>query len=279
MDVKHLHSTFFLLLWLNTCPVYIFAADSDKVPDPEIIAAKEVFEENIDSAKKHLLERLETKLEFAQRRGELELVESVVKEIEAFKGKGILPTVVPADGYVTTFERALTQLENAYDQVVRRYVREGLLDDARYLQDEIKKIKALPSNHPTYANAEIVVKSGASSLQNLKNGVRAFSDRSYKWVDIPDDFPFKQFAQVQGEGTKPIHFQVKTPGVVYIALSNEHPTRVTAFIREYEWAPTGFRLNHTAKTGKPVDVFMRNMDAGEYHMPRVNFSGPTLLSP
>lgn len=276
---RSFRSALYLTILLTTAIVGIAKADNGKSQEREIAEAKEAFRGSVDSAKKQLQERLDAKLAFAQRRGELELTETVSKELEAFKTKGILPTTVPADGYVTTLQRALGQLEVAYDQVIRSYVREGLLDDARFLKEEFAAFKASSVNHPEYANAVFSVVSGASKPQELKNGAKAFLDRTYTWGDIPKDFPCRQFAPIRGEGQDPIVIQVKSPGIVYIALNNEHPQRVAAFLRNFDWKPTEAKMSHSARGKTPVYVFQRVYETGEHIIPRVNFSGPTLLLP
>ena len=247
--------------------------------DSEIVAAKEKFNAQIALERNELIKQLHAKLEFAKRRGILELVESVEKEIEDFESNGKLPTVVSVSRFESSVARAVNKLELAYKRSIKKYVQDGLTDDARFLREEFVAIKKDPLNRPSFSDAVLEISSGANPLQPFANRKRAFTNRSYVWGDVPPGFKLKKFAQGKGGSQEPVNIEVKSAGIVYIAMSSEDKENVASFLQQHGWEPTEHRFSYNARGKTVMYVYRKLLAAGKYKIPRVNFSGPTILSP
>lgn len=256
------------------------AQDSAVGPlNPELDAAKGQYKRDIEAAKDKLLSQLDAKLDFAARRGSLDLVETVKSQSEAFLADGTLPTIVPSQSFSRSVETALTKLEASYDQSIRKYVQDDKLDDARFLRDEIAKIKSSPFATPTVPKASVEILSGSSDLQQFANGRRAFTNRGYVWQDIPSNFDLTRFSALKGGGAEPLRIKVVSAGTVYIAASTEDRAVVERYAIANGWQPTNASFSYNAKGKTKMYILKRDLSAGEYTIPRLGWAGPTILAP
>jgi len=247
--------------------------------EAELDVAKSRFADEINSAKQQLQQQLQAKLDFATRRGSLELVETVTEESKKFIADGTLPTIVSTSGFQRGVDAALARLEKAYENAIRLYVQEGMLDDARFLREEYAAIRDSATGLQSMPTAEIEIISGAAKFQPFANGTRAFTNRRYVWGDIPDDFPLKRFAAVEGGGTKVIHINLKTAGMVYIAFSTEAQLPAAQFAKASKWEPAELTFSYNAQGKVKMFVLQKFLRAGEYRFPRIGFAGPVFLLP
>lgn len=154
-----------------------------------------------------------------------------------------------------------------------------MLDDARFLREEHDAIRGAATGLLAMPAAEIEIISGAAKFQPLANGTRAFTNRRYVWGDIPDDFPLKRFSAVDGGGTKAIHVNLKTTGMVYIAFSAEAQLPAAQFARAHKWEPAELSFSYNAQGKTKMFVLQKFLRAGEYKFPRLGFAGPVFLLP
>lgn len=272
---------FAILLSLS---LFVASPSTAQEPPPESIeaeldAAKSRFDDEINSAKQKLQQQLQEKLDFATRRGFLELAETVTEQSKKFIDDGTLPTIVSTSGFERGVDVALARLEKAYENAIRLYVQEGMLDDARFLREDYAAIRDSASELKSIPAAEIEIISGAAKFQPFANGTRAFTNRRYVWRDIPDDFPLKRFAAIEGGGTNVVHINLKTDGMVYIAFSTEAQLPAAQFARANKWEPTELAFSYNAQGKTRLFVLQKFLRAGEYRFPRIGFAGPVFLLP
>lgn len=247
--------------------------------EAELDAAKSRFDDEIKSAKQQLQQQLNEKLDFATRRGSLELVETVSEQLKIFVADGTLPTIVSTSSFDRVVNASLSRLEKAFENAIRFYVQQGMLDDARFLREEYAAIRDSATGSLSMPVAEIEIVSGSARFQPLSNGARAFTNRRYVWGDIADDFPLKRFSAVEGGGTKTIHVKLKTTGLVYVAFSTEDQVPVAQFAKINKWAPTELTFSFNAKARRKMFVLQKVLRPGEYRFPRIGWSGPVFLLP
>ena len=100
--------------------------------------AKAVNARAVENATLVLDRALEKKLEFAKRKGDLNLVQRVTSEQDAFSDRGVVPKSVRTTSYSAALRRANSTLIVAYKTAIKAYVQADLTDDAADINKELK---------------------------------------------------------------------------------------------------------------------------------------------
>ncbi|MEM7393269.1 MAG: hypothetical protein AAF492_13075, partial [Verrucomicrobiota bacterium] len=186
-----------------------------------------------------------------------------IKHLEPVKAESIRSEDV--DGA----RKAAKELDRAKENY--RSIRAGLTKNEPPAPPAPRPTKILP--------ARLEVKSGFTSIKPLRNRQAAYSNRKYVWMNIPDDFPFSQFAMVPGGGTAPIKGSVTTSGWLYAAINEEADASRLKNLAEKGWEKTTMEFAYSAGGGTKMVVYKKRMRRGPFTLPRMHWSGPVLLLP
>lgn len=254
-------------------------ADDITETDNHLESARQTFFSKVDDARGEVISGLDKKIETAKRSGDLDMVVSLTEERQAFVKQGSFPASINSRTFEREVAAALRSLTRQFDAAIRVYVQAGRIDEAKQLREELQSFKDSPLNRVNWGVAEYTIVSGAGSFKPFANGERAFPNRSYVWRDVSPTWPVKQFAPVPGGKTASINISITSPGWVLIAISNEDPKTVEAYLSKNSWQPTGFSFSYNARGKTPMAIYRKQLPKGDHAFPRLNFSGPVLLSP
>ena len=147
----------------------------------KLTAAKENFNAERDQAKQALLDNLKRKQAAAKQAGDLNTLEALTEEIEAFRQAGTLPKNVPVNLYEAALKTARTKLESVYAATINAHLKNNELDKAKALQAELDKLikGSMPAADPVQANTVWKNDNGNQILVSRREGA-AFYAR-YSW--------------------------------------------------------------------------------------------------
>lgn len=254
-------------------------ADEADVIATRLESARQEFFAAIDVARAEVITALEAELQQARNDGSLEPVEALTKEKKAFTKQGIFPTSVSTRTFQRKVAIALRPLKKEFDAGIRVYVQQGKIEDAKRLREELKSFEDSPLNRSNWGVAEYTIGSGAGAFKPFTNRARAFPNRTYVWGDVSPSWPIKRFAPVGGGRSQPIKISIKSPGWVFMAVSNEESKKVNAYIEQHSWQLTPYAFSYNARGKTPMVIFRKQLSNGDHTLPRVGFAGPVLLAP
>jgi hypothetical protein len=128
--------------------------------------------------------------------------------------------------------------------------------------------------------AEIAIAKGVDAVRPLRDGEKAYSNRNYTWMSVPNNLPVSRFGLTPGGGSEPIKGKVTSPGWVYIAISDEAGQKlIKDNLTDAGWEKTESTFAHTARGRTTMLVFKKHMAAGSFKIDRFEWSGPTVLLP
>ena len=127
-----------LIALISACNV--FAQDGDPI-QKTLDAALAKYDSTVDDAAKQMLKLLDTARDSAQRRGDLDALQSLDSEIDAFKNDSALPKSVSTTTYQRSTQRAVARVQIAYENAIREYTKNNNIPLAKQLQTELDEIR------------------------------------------------------------------------------------------------------------------------------------------
>ena len=253
-------------------------------------------------------------LETVKKAGDLDKTTAVMNESARFSDEKKMPKDPPAVLDILNLQSAFTKqaslfeadkakriilLSSKYDQVLeslqKSLVYSSKLDDARAVQEERKRAQeaeplkasqlflttytkkpllSMP-NAPKKQRAGVTPTAGFTSINNLRNNEKAWANRDYKWINVPDVLPVKRFAMIQGGGTQEIIASVESPGYVFIAYSAPKDNQLI----KQGWKKTKHMFSYNDKEHSSMYVFEKEFQKGTLEIPNLGWAGPVLLLP
>ncbi|MGB7329690.1 MAG: hypothetical protein WBD31_32750 [Rubripirellula sp.] len=128
------------------------------------------------------------------------------------------------------------------------------------------------------AVAQIEVLSGSSGLGEFRNKARAFSNRKYHWVGVPDEIPCAHVTTVAGGGDKPLVVRVVSAGSMRVAISHD-TTAVGDYMRKEGWRSTNQRFGYSDNKPSLLYVYIKQVEPGIISLPNMAWAGPVVLLP
>jgi hypothetical protein len=181
----------------------------------------------------------------------------------------------------------IAQYDWVLEQLQKELTKEGKLERATAVQQERQKLEKIALAEKTKSigvsapatdtpHARIKNIKGVEGIFPLANGTRAFANRRYVWINIPEDLPAKRFARTYGSGGN-ITISVVEPGQGYIAILVS--PEAEDYLARNGWTRTKYVFNYTDPTGSSVEVYTRLLAKGTLKLPRLSFTGPIVLLP
>ncbi|QDU48076.1 hypothetical protein [Gimesia panareensis] len=267
----------FVLPFLLATP-FVSAQETDAEP-PQMEVTRQAYYAAIDDARAEVFAALDKKMQAARRAGDLKSLERITAEKNRFIKKGTFPASINETTLNHKISLALLKLKNEFKDAIKEAVKQGNRETAARLRKELKSFEDAPWQRSSWGFADYKVLSGAEDWQPFANKARAYTNRGYVWIDIPPACPLKQFTPVVGGKNTPLQIHVTSPGWVFIAFSQGNQDQVQAYLARHAWQPTPYTFAYNADGGTSMRIFRKQLTAGEYEIPRINFSGPFLVKP
>ena len=267
----------FVLPFLLATP-FVSAQKTDSEPAQVEVARQACFAA-MDDVRAEVITELDKKIQAARRAGDLKSIERITAEKNRFIKQGTIPASINETALNHKISLALLALKNEFNDAIKESVKQGNRETAKRLREELKSFEAAPWQRSTWGFADYKVLSGAEDWQPFANKARAYTNRGYVWTEIPPACPLKQFTPVAGGNNTPLQIQVTSPGWVFIAFSQGNQDQVQAYLAQHAWQPTPYTFAYNADGGTSMRIFRKQLTAGEYEIPRINFSGPFLVQP
>jgi len=123
--------------------------------------------------------------------------------------------------------------------------------------------------------SDIKVSGRGCELGVLKNGGKAYSNRTYTWHDVPDKFAGWQFTRTAGGGQLTIKVTAEERTTLFAATATKQ-----GGITMDGWSSTGMSFCYSDGGRTRMEVFSKNVKKGEsVSVPQGNWSGAILLIP
>jgi hypothetical protein len=137
-------------------------------------------------------------------------------------------------------------------------------------KDDVPMPEFIPKVHET---ANLTVKGSAFEIAPLKEGETAFSNRGYRWHEVPASLAGTPFTRLAG-GEKPrLEVTAKADTVVRVATATDQGT-----IDLEGWTPLDLRFYYDDPRKTRLHLFSRPLKKGEsLRLPRGNWTGALLL--
>jgi len=168
-------------------------------------------------------------------------------------------------------EAKLAALESGDLKLVRRFAEleekvQGELDADRKAFERIE--------HELAGNAGVVVRGKGFVLKVLRNEATAYSNRIYKWHNVPEKLQGWRYTQIDGGDTPDFRIEALDDGVVYVMAESSK-------LVEHGWTPRpklGFRW--ISDKSAMMLVFSKKVEAGEVvKVPHFGWTGTLVLTP
>jgi hypothetical protein len=131
--------------------------------------------------------------------------------------------------------------------------------------------------------AEIAIAKGVDAVRPLRDGEKAYSNRDYTWVGIPEDLPVSRFGLTPGGGSETIKGKISSPGWVHLAIGDETNQKLRDAgwenLADAGWEKTDTIFAYTARGKTTMFVFKKYMEPGSFQIDRFHWSGPIILLP
>lgn len=273
--------------------------ESDVVPelaaleaeiDAEIREKAELpYEEAMSDLAGNYVKALTREMEVLRKSGQLETAEALKAEIQSFvSGSKAPPTndaAVPAElqRLRTTFrkeqarhrevrESRMEPLVESYDRKAEdlefRLTRDGRIAEAK----SIEKAKALY----WLRRSNLAVVSCEGEIAKFENGIDAFSNRSYPWVNLPDYLPEMFFIQNVGGAAETRKIRVIDPGVVFVGAGTKSAKDLEA-LEKLGFLKLQGGFNYRDAGNSPMTLFARIVDRTLELPPAESFSGFVII--
>jgi hypothetical protein len=128
---------------------------------------------------------------------------------------------------------------------------------------------------PAGAEGAVDIQGTGFAIAELDNGVAAYSNRRYTWMDVPAKFKGWKFTRLGGGIRSTLTATTGTDGLLHIATAVSQKGMDTAGWTKSQWT---FRYSDRARTA--VTVFTRKLKAGEkLTIPQGNWTGGIVIAP
>lgn len=136
--------------------------------------------------------------------------------------------------------------------------------------DDVPMPEVVPVVHET---SKLTITGSDYQIAVLKNGEAAFSNRSYKWSDVPDSMSGMSFTRQPGGGKPMIEVTAKVDVDLQIATATHlDPVDLSG------WKPSGPEFGYDDPTRTRVQIHTRAMKKGEtLRLPTGNWTGAVLI--
>jgi len=125
------------------------------------------------------------------------------------------------------------------------------------------------------AEAGVRVQGAGFTIARLDNGARAYSNRTYTWMDVPQKFRGWSFTMLGGGVRSRFVAVAEADGLAYIATAVGQKGIDTA-----GWTPRKWSFRYSDRNRTAVTVFTRPIKAGQkLPIPQGNWTGGVLIAP
>ena len=129
-------------------------ADDDPIKN-KLDTAKEEYDKEVDKVFEELLALLKQKQAAAKKAGNLQNLEQVEAEIDAFEKDEVLPRSVSTRAYEKAMGRVCKKMEDAYIIARKEYTQADKIDEAKALDRELEQFKASSTAVTASASTEV----------------------------------------------------------------------------------------------------------------------------
>lgn len=132
----------------------------------------------------------------------------------------------------------------------------------------------VPDSSPkVHETSSLSIKGRLFEIAPLRNGEKAFSNRDYRWREIPGEFSNRSFTRTEGGGRQSFEITAKSDTIFRIATATDQkPVDLTGWDDERK----GFSYDDSRET--KVHVFSRPLKRGGFlRLPAGNWTGSMLI--
>ena len=171
-------------------PCYLMADESTSATAPEALLkpwteAVERFQKSRAGAAETLARLLEAAEEKARAAGDLDKVDLIKRERDAFEQAGTLPTIVKATAYTKSIEAAKTVLKNAAQKSKVGLVRQKFDSEAKEIDQQLANL--LDGNSHSSSTTEVVGSHRSYWVEQRKDGNEFRLIKPREWVETTHD--------------------------------------------------------------------------------------------
>lgn len=152
---------------------------------------------------------------------------------------------------------------------------ECLAQQQSRIQEELEadRTAARRIEHQLAPRARIAVRGEGFDLKVLRNGATAYSNRDYKWRNVPEKLRGWTYTRIDGGDTPDFHAEVLEDGIVYVLAES-------AELADRGWTPHP-GLAFSWYPGRPhMTVFSKEVEAGQVvKIPHFGWTGTLILRP
>lgn len=173
-----------LLCWTAVfiaCGVTASFGDADPI-DESLTAAKEKYENELETARAGIIEMLTKRASAEQAAGNLSALEMTQAEIAAFKEHDTFPPSLSAKGqkgFESKLRIAAARMDQAYDDAIKRYTKNGDLAVAKAIQQEKDEFSRPPDFQKFEGHWYVRFKNAVHTYHISKNGEVKFGEKTY----------------------------------------------------------------------------------------------------
>jgi hypothetical protein len=217
----------------------------------------------------------------------------------------ILPTTLRAGGTLTpdapaataeeAFQKSLAKAEKGYllariearstllaavAEAKRTAISSGDLETAECLAEREREIEceqaadresALRIDHELSPRAKLDVQGGGFVLKILRNGATAYSNRDYKWANVPEALDGWTYTQIDGGDTPEFRAEVVKGGVAYVMAESLE-------LADYDWLHRPDLAFHWYPGRDAMSVFSKRVESGQtLVVPHIGWTGTMIL--
>jgi hypothetical protein len=132
----------------------------------------------------------------------------------------------------------------------------------------------LPDFTPvTYQASGLSITGTGFEIGNLRDDETAFSNRNYRWHDVPPELVGKRFTRLPGGGSAAFEIAASSDGTLRIATATSQPGTDLA-----GWLPEASKFHYDDSEKTEMQVFTRSINKGEtMRIPQGNWTGRILI--
>ncbi len=114
----------------------------------------------------------------------------------------------------------------------------------------------------------------------LRDGVKAFNDRTYVYQNVPAELQGMQFIRTRGTTPTQLELTIHQPGLIYGAIVEQHALGAQYMQRE-GWTRTNMTFQYTSHGPADMIVWERAVEAGTLMLPPIDseFSRLVVIAP
>ncbi|MEM9345195.1 MAG: hypothetical protein AAGB26_01130 [Planctomycetota bacterium] len=283
MSQRNLVWLIVLYLVMVPGPLQAQVQTEDPVAD-RLEKARQQHADSVEEARSRLADDIEKVLERVSTNSgapvdeRLEEIKTLKKIRATFVDEGIVLDHSRLRLHIKRYQRQIDSAHNrmvvAFKDAAKAY---GRINNLELAEAVLQELEAFRSEWEK--NAEVESVTGASSFLRFANQVKAYNNRNYVFIDIPEDLPLGRFAQIAGGGEDPLTIKVAKGGWLYIAVRDKkHPGNVApAYLKKEEWEATDWTFAYSDPNKTRLRIYRKHVASGTLKIPRLNWPGPFVL--